>query len=270
MPTFWPFRQTPSEQEIAIAAAVVRSSRDPRAELLVKQFAQGHVQRMRTGTSLTIKVLHTSADLLIDLDQNVTSVPVRLINSADGQTLEFTVLLRRGGFFGSLVGTSETSWPKRWAIDPAELAALSFRLVSLGPEPEDDGKIARLVGLPDEASADLRRRASRGIDAISDLEQREGAPLPPGCRELLGLTDGITIGAVSVLGVSDLYTVDLGDGVNRWLVGSGDTGAQYLGSDEGIFRLPVPRSEPDEMRLASPSYLAWVRALVLESADSQP
>lgn len=256
-------RRVPSAEEQAVVAAILRSSADARAELFLKQFEQGPLDRSSAGRAVTVSLRQTTGDLLVDLDHDVLSEAIRLRNEFDGGALEFRVSLRSGGFFGSLMGRADGPWPRRWRVDAEALAGASIGALTFVPEELGDPQVlADILRIPVDAAAKVGRHAPAESEELDRLEKRDSSHLPEGCRELLLISDGLSAGVTSVLGSKDLYVVDLGADRQWWLVGVDHAGTQIVCGDHGVLAFPEPRADLRESRTVASTYLEWVRALV--------
>lgn len=258
------YRRTATPQEVAVVAAILQSSGDERATVLLRQFSQqGCVTRTVSGPDLTVRLEWTTADLDVDLDRPVTSKPVTVHDVGSGQALTFVVAVGRG-IFSALRGEAEGPWPRRWQVDSAELASASEDALSLelagAPEDED---VAAFLGVDARQVTGVRPRPPATTDEVAELESREGHRLPSGVRDLLDISDGLASGDLAVLGVQDLYVVDKGDDRVWWLVGQHEDGRHFLCGESGVSSVPEPRSDPETLSRVAATYREWVRQVVL-------
>lgn len=122
------WRRTATPDEVAVAAAILQGYGDAASTALLQQFRkQGGIRRTMSGSRLQIAVPFTREDLLVELDRDVESKPVRVRDARTRQRLEFVLTLRRGGFFGSLTGLAERMIGRLRIVLP-----MAFVLVAIG------------------------------------------------------------------------------------------------------------------------------------------
>lgn len=257
---------TANPNEIMIVTALLSRLEPEQAAALTKQFSTpGRVKRTIAGSTLEVELVSTTEDLLVDLAGDVTSPDVQVRDVLSGGVLWFSVSLRRGGFFGVLKGRAMSEWPRRWQVDPDDLERA--RSAAAWPAvPSDTATLALSSYL--EIPLDLVRRASlfrsAEPDEILALEAREGLQLPLDLKEVLGITDGFSLGDVAVFGVRDAYLVDLGDGVHRWHFASDDSGAQFLCTEAGVISVPDLESTPTAASFCDTSVRGWLSKIFRE------
>lgn len=253
----------PSDAEHAVVAAILQSSADPRAEVLLQQFAHGPVSRSRRGNTLQVTLDYTTADLMVDLDDEVRSDGVRVHNVSDGYVLEFHVQLAPGGFFRGLWGVADQAWPRRWSVAAGELAVAARGALRFEPAagPGDPQVLAELLGTSPVHLGGASWRQPACAEDLVAVEEREGQPIPDRVRALLMLADGVTAGSISVLGARDLSTVDVEPGRVMWLVGVDAEGTHYVSDGDGVVAFEDGRAELQGGHVVAPGYLAWVRAI---------
>ncbi|MCR1786010.1 SMI1/KNR4 family protein [Nocardioides carbamazepini] len=253
---------TATDQEVLVAAAILRGSGDPRAESLLRQFVEGTDLRRRiSGGTCDVVVESTTDDLLVDLDYDVESRPIVLNDAKSGRLLTFKVSLARGGFFRGLHGQCDGRWEREWTVDPVQAGRAAVGALSISPpddsldEPVKDwleGVELELVGVVLRPRADERR--------VGEVEEREGFGLPSEVRSLLALSNGMILPGLSVLGVDDLYVVDLSSDFGPWwLVAYSDGGKQFLaGPSNEMATLPEAEADPEEFVRTGDSFRQWV------------
>jgi hypothetical protein len=117
-------RRGATDAEVAVASAILSSSEDRRAEVLLEQFRRSpRVERRVDGSTIRVTVPWTTGDLMVDLDKDVVSEPVQVRDQRSGRVLRFRVHLARGGFFRCLEGRADGRWPRRWEVDADELVS---------------------------------------------------------------------------------------------------------------------------------------------------
>ena len=190
---------------------------------------------------------------------------MRVRDHQTGQALTFTVSLLPGGFFGVLRGESDGPWPRRWAVQPDELASAAQGALRFpNAEPADPHGLLSVLELDAEDLNDVAPRSGADAEEMDAL-QAQGS-LPHGVREVLLASDGFRVRDVEVLGNADLYVIDFGDGVTWWLVGQQADGEQhFVCSEKAVASVPEPRADPEILELLGPSYLNWVKGLLRRS-----
>jgi len=260
-----------NDQEKAVVAAFLHGSDDERAEPLLRQFSEARrVRRRVSGSTFEVSPESTTEDLLVDLDRDVESETVELRDADTGRLLSFTLTLKRGGFLGSLKGRVEGTWPSNWAVNHDEARRKAPGALTFDPEPAEVAEpLAHLIGVPIDAMRNVRVRRGPRPGDFSQLEQREGAHLPSEVREVLEVSNGMRFGGLSVLGTADVYLVELGDGVERWLVGQGDGESQYLCDiANSVTMLPRPIADLGAVTRVAASYRAWLRSEILRASGT--
>jgi hypothetical protein len=200
---------------------------------------------------------------MVDLDVDVVSNPVHVHDLHSGRVLTFRVHVARGGFFTHLEGQAEGPWRRRWAVDRDELATAARDALTFPDRPAPDALSGWLgTALPGDGDLLVRPPAEpRSIDA---LEEREGLRLPAGVRDFLEVTDGVMLGGWTILGVRDLYTVEVED-VSFWqiAVGSGpeDDRRCLCDSDEQLVVLPSHESGLADAERVGTGLRTWMLRL---------
>ena len=242
----------------------MQSSADPRAAVFLKQFDRGPVSRSRRGNTLLVSLDHTTADLMVDLEDEVRSAPVRVHNLADGQMLEFQVRLAPGGFFNGLWGTADRPWPRRWALSAEEVMVAARGALQFEPEagPDDPELLAAVLGTSARRISSASWRLPASGERLNEVEAREGQPIPGGVRDLLLLADGLTAGTTTVLGARDLYTLEVTPGRAVWLVGVDVDGTHFVCDGNGVVAFADGLADAQSDRPSASSYLGWVRQLI--------
>lgn len=259
------FPRRAAEAEVAVARAILDGANDPAAELLLEQFRTSRrVQRHIEGATLRVVVPWTTEDLMVNLDQDVSSDAVRARDVLSGQPLWFRVHLARGGFFRCLEGQGDARWPRRWDVDRDELAAAASGALRLPHEPAPD-VFAQWLGVAatDVAGLVVRRPATKG--PIDGLQQREALALPAQVREFLEITDGLVVGDWAVLGTRDLHVVEV-DGDSYWQIAVG-VGPEHdrrclLGVDGRLVEVPAHDAAAEEFEPAGADLRDWIAGLL--------
>jgi hypothetical protein len=258
-----------TEDERLVTAAILESCNDPRSERLYQQFARSILPlRGSTASGLTIKPGGTTEDLLVPLDDDVSSSWIRCHDVATGQPLEFRVNLHRAGFFSSLEGRPvEGVWPREWHVDPSALREAATGALRL-PDGVGDRCLAKLMAwLKFEGAAPDRvtcHKPARKAD-IDALVAQEGAPLPAQFPAFLRITDGLEIGALAILGCRDLYMVDINDQRN-WLVAVEDDAHFIMVAGESpVVVLPSHDARATDIIEVGGSFPDWLRSRLAET-----
>lgn len=222
MRSFRRLRQRAKAEELAVIRALLGEGE--RSDRLFLQVAHSkHLERTRNGQRYRLTSRETTDDLLIDLDDDVTTRWQR-VSATTGMPLEFRLHLRRGGFFEALEGRCPADeWPEHWRVTEADLGGVAP--LSLPQTQPCDAVIAWLRRRSGgTTAAALRCRPPAKLDELRQLESREGARLPPDYAELLGRSDGLSVGDINVHGSRDLYVTELNT-EPWWVIASrrGDT-----------------------------------------------
>lgn len=262
-----PRRATPAE--LAVARAILEGA-DRRAVVLLEQFrASRRVERRVEGASMSVTVPWTTEELMVDLDVDVTSDPVRVRDRRSGQMLQFRVHLARGGFFRSLEGRADARWPRRWEVDPDELAEAASGALRL-PGEAPSAALAEWLGITILDRPGVVARGPATANAIDALQEREGRALPGQLREFLEVTDGLLVGGWAISGVQDLYVVELESG-SYWQIavgaGSGNDRRCLFGSEGAFVIVPSYDSRPGDFEPVGTNLREWVAGLVVSSED---
>lgn len=148
---------------------------------------------------MLVVVPWTTEELMVDLDEDVISDPVRVHDTLSGQALDFRVHLARGGFFRCLEGGAHARWPRRWDVNLDELATAASGALRL-PDDRSSDAVAEWLGLdiPSGPGVIVHEPATAG--AIGALQRREVAALPDQVREFLEVTDGMVVDGWAILG----------------------------------------------------------------------
>lgn len=263
------FPRRATAAEVTVAHAILRGAGDRRAELISEQFRTSRrVERHIEGATLRVVVPWTTEDLTVDLDEDVTSDPVRVHDVLSGQPLRFRVDLARGGFFRCLEGRGDTRWPRRWDVDPDELATAASGALRLPDEPSSDAFTAWLgIAVPERPGLVLRKPATpASIDAL----QRPGTPaLPTQVRGFLETTDGLVVAGWAILGVRDLHVVEI-EGGWYWQIAvrvDPDDDRRCLLAPDGAFVIaPAHDAHADDFEPIGTGLRKWIAGLVDGSA----
>jgi hypothetical protein len=131
-------------------------------------------------------------------------------------------------------------------VDETELRAAASDVLNLSPSVTDKSGLAKWLGV----SVGLLDSVAVFPPALSPsirlLEERENQRIPNELRELLRHADGLSQSGVSVLGVDDLFVVELTMPYWNFAMDE-DTGARYLLNSEGIWMAPGPDAGPEEL-----------------------
>lgn len=259
-------RSKATAYEDLVVAEILRSSGDPRAEVLLHQFRSARLRRRITGPSLQLSVPQTTEDLLVDLDSNVTSTQVALTDLVSGQELSFSVTLLRGGFFGSLEGrVAGASWPRRWRVNPVEVRSRARGVLVLGVAGVDPTAVAAWLAIPHGGLQRLRAVAPASDVDIADLEASAGRSVPAAVKSFLAVSDGLEAEALDLWGVRDLYAPDFEDGESWWFVGRFADGSLVLCDDQGrVGVLDDPLASRDSILVVSPDFRTWLATQLID------
>lgn len=263
-------RRGATDAEVAVASAILSSSEDRRAEVLLEQFRRSPpVERRVDGSTMRVTVPWTTGDLMVDLDKDVVSDPVQVRDQRSGRVLRFRVHLARGGFFRCLEGRADGRWPRRWEVDADELVSAASGALRL-PDDVSSDALAEWLGraLPHGPGLIVRRPATTG--AIVALGRREELPVPAEVREFLEVTDGMLVGDWAVLGVRDLHVVEV-EGGSYWqvAVGAGPGGDRrcLLDPDGGLVIVPFHDAQVGDLEPVGLGFRDWIVGLLVGSVD---
>jgi hypothetical protein len=252
----------PSEDELMVVAAILKSTEDRRSESFYRQFAESiNLERNATAEGYAVKPAWTTSDLVVELESNVSSNWVRCHDVSTGQVLEFRVTLRGAGFFGPLEARAvRGTWPREWHVDPEELTKATKGSLHLPNEVGSRCLPKLLAWLKLEAAAasrDVTCHEGAGDDDMDDLVTREGFDLPKGIQTFLRITDGLDIGELQVLGTRDLYIVDVDDR-QHWVIAIEDDAYFLIAPGESTV-LTVPSHDAKHTVDAATSFPGWLR-----------
>ena len=263
-------RRGATDAEVAVASAILSSSEDRRAEVLLEQFRRSpRVERRVDGSTMRVTVPWTTGDLMVDLDEDVVSDPAQVREQRSEQALWFRVHLARGGFFRCLEGGTDGRWPRRWEVDADELVSAASGALKL-PDDVSSDALAEWLGraLPDGPGLTVRRPATTG--AIVALGRREELPVPGEVREFLEVTDGMLVGDWAVLGVRDLHVVEV-EGGSYWQVavgtGSGDVRRCLVDPAGGLVIVPSHDARAGDLEPVGLGFRDWLVGLLVGSVD---
>jgi len=217
-----------TDGEIAVLRSLLPAN-DHRSELLLMQAKDApEVHRCLLDVSsykLTIPYVKDEA-YGIDVREDLVCPPLSIVDTISGRTLSFTVRVLCGGALNDLVGTAADGlpWPLEWEVTEAELAkALKDRPMDWLPSMMTAGErlsaLRRLaawcgmnvVELCCYRASLLEIRDPASPTDISSAEARLGMELPIAYRELLAISDGVTIRhgrPYNIFGTADIYAVD--------------------------------------------------------------
>ena len=266
------FQRRATEAEVAVAGAILRSSGARAAELLLEQLRRcRRVERRIDGSGLQVAVPWTTQELMVALDQDVTSDSVVVHELRSGRALRFRVHLARGGFFRCLEGEADGPWPRRWSVGNHELSAIPEGSLTL-PTRASSEALAGWLGVSMSKTDDLIIRHPAATGATGALEQREAVPLPAEVKELLEVTDGMEVRGWAILGVQDLHVVEF-EGRSYWeiAVGIGPTDDRrcLYDPDEGLVLVPSHDARVADLTQVGRSLHDWIALLVDSSVDGR-
>jgi hypothetical protein len=180
------------------------------------------------GYRATIPYLRSDA-FLIETDLTIESTVLEIEDAATGRRLQFSTGILPGGFLRGLSGTAADGrrWPEKWSVREGSVRRSSDSKAWLdGIRTEADHRTARielaqwcgieLLRLTDDPN--LRLRAPASYDEIAACEVRLGSRLPEAYRDLVAITNGLSVQRIrryEVLGVEDL---DYLDDARQWIV----------------------------------------------------
>lgn len=213
----WFRRATATEDELAVVATLL-PEHDSRSQQLISQVRKGPIRRDVVEDCYTLVLEHTTEDLLLDLEEDVSSPWIEVL-TAQGDQVEFRLELRRGGFFGALRGRAlGDRWPKRWQLSGDALRSLNSRRLVLPPLSDTSDCVGRLRPWLPDPPLSIRCRPGASEHEIRRVESEEGTPLPGELRRLLGQSNGVSIDGWEVFDASSLHVVEL-ERAQFWLVG---------------------------------------------------
>lgn len=150
-------------------------------------------------------------DLLVDLDVDLWTEQLVATELKSGRRLIFRACLYRGGLFGFLEGETadSSSFPKRFQV---RIDASPGPYVVLPPASSDRGArwLCEWLSLPIESCDSVRvsLNAPARREEVLRVEKREAIKLPSDLVELLAVCDGLRVGDFTILGTTDLYTIE--------------------------------------------------------------
>lgn len=252
----------PAAAEVAVVEALVGRSGDPRADLLVEQFRGARrVERHVDRSSLQVVVAWTTDELLVDLDEDVTSEDVTLHDLRTGQPLRFRVHLARGGFLHCLRGEADGRWPRRWAVAPDELDAAAADGALVLPDRHAGDALTAWLDVGPAASTAVVARAPATASELDAVEGREGRRLPDVVRAFLATANGAVLPEWVVLGTADLCLVDVAGG-NHWQVAVGagavDDRRALLSPDGTVVVVPAHDAPPGTWQRTGHDLRRWL------------
>lgn len=259
------FPRRPTKAEVAVARAILEGAKGPGAELLFAQFRDSRrVERRIRGATMRVVVPWTTEDLMIDLHKDVISDPVRVHDTLSEQPLEFEIHLARGGFFRCLEGVADRRWPRRWDVDPDELATAASGALRLPDNPPSEA-LAEWLGLEISDGPAVIVREPAMAAAIDALQRSEVPALSDQLRTLLEVTDGMVVADWALLGVRDLCVVEI-EGRECWQIavgaGADDDRRCLLGPDGGLFIVPAHDADMDDFEQLGTDLRNWIAGLV--------
>jgi len=216
--------------ELAVVKALLPPD-DPRTPKLIRQAEEApEVTRMRITPSsyeATIPFVRNSFNL-VDLDADVTSPELELIISGSLKPVSFRIKLLRGGFLHQIEGESidGSDWDIHWEPSSESLSEVAGTRVVENWIPVSISEEERLTVVRDIedwlrvprghiskfSSDELSVRRGCGPEDLAVCERRAGLTLPRQYKELLRISDGLTLHRgrdYAINGTSDLYHVDL-------------------------------------------------------------
>lgn len=227
-------------------------------------------REMVGSTAYTLRIPWTTEDLLIGTDEDMESVPAYVTDVASGRELRFKLQVKRGGFWGPLIGEAVdgASWPLTWSV----AGPSAVRVTGTPP----------FLALPSERAR--RAESASGIEALAvwlrqPLDESERARLrmrPPATDEQLArlmeqvagnpstsliaflrITNGLDIAGLELLGTRDTYRLVIQD--RPLLVIASLDG-------EGVIAIPLDDGEEVLLCQASSDGTAVVRQLAPDMA----
>ncbi|HET7720851.1 MAG TPA: hypothetical protein VFK43_12860 [Acidimicrobiales bacterium] len=260
--------KSPSEDELMVVAAILKSAQDRRSDSFYRQFAESiNLERNATADGYTVKPAWTTSDLVVELDGHAVSRWVQCHDVATGQLLEFRVTLRAAGFFGPLEARAVTGiWPQEWHVDPAELAEATKGALHLPTEVGSRCLPKLLAWLNVEgaaASAGVRCRKGAAKADVDELVAREGRDLPEDICSFLRITDGLDIGELLVFGTPDLYVVDVDDR-QHWVIATEDDAYFLIAPGESQVRA-MPSHDAKHAVDVAKSFPEWLLGRLTEA-----
>lgn len=233
------------EPELRIAAAILRSSGDPRAEPLLAQMAlRRRNLREERSDGFVVKVPSTTEDLLIDLDVHVDSRWVRLEDVHTGEPLEFRVTLHRGGFLHSFEARAVTGlWPAVWDVDDGGLEHAVHGALRLPASSSTSchSALAAWLGVKRNVVVDLVCFPPAGRPECEALVRHAALALPDEYVEFVAITNGCDAGSLRLYGTRDVHAIEI-EGRRLWVLGDDSTADCHYLSDPAtstIIRAPT-------------------------------
>jgi len=235
----WRRSDSPTTSEIDVVRAIL-SEQTFRTERLLLQVtdAPGVERRLVGGTSYVMSIPYVKDDsYLIDIDSDCESPYLPVFDEHSGRKLEFSIRVREGGFLTELVGRTLDggAWPVNWTVSTVGSLSLGkggsswlpFEL-SRGQRKTALAKLENWLGeehpwVQELGEDQLMIRGEASKSELVAAETRVGCALPLQYRELMEITNGLSIRAVrlyEILGTRDIWCEKMNEGEMGLVVSS--------------------------------------------------